>query len=331
MKAILAWARAKPETIAAIGIFAVVYGILLTVSPFERSVYSIQNFSVLLAPLAMAAFGTCLVLITGGFDLSVAGTISLASALTATWFDGQAGPPWAKLALIVLIGAVAGMVNGLLVSFGLQSLAVSVATFTVLSGLALVTLRAPGGNVPPDLIKAVNSGVAHVPLPLVFLIVAGLAWWAFTRTRTGTAAFAIGADMPATILSGVKVRGVQITVYTSAGCCYALAGIFLAAGSSSGDPGAGRPFMLSAFAAMALGLVSFRGGRGSAVAAMFGAGTVTALPKMLFAVGIADFWTGICQGAVILVALAIPLLVSIVGDRRKLARAVKAQAVEVTP
>jgi ribose transport system permease protein len=329
MRFFLAWLKEKPETVAAIGIFAVAYGILLAVSPFERTAYSIQNFSVLLAPLAMAAFGTTLVLITGGFDLSVAGTISLSSAVTATWFIGDSGSPWGKLALIVVIGGIAGLANGALVTFGLQSLAVTVSSYTVLSGLALVILKAPGGEVPADLIAAVNAALGPVPVPMAFLLLAGLAWWAFTHTRTGTAAFAIGADMPATILSGVKTVGVQLSVYTAAGCCYAIAGIFLAAGSSSGDPSAGTPFMLTAFSAMALGLVSFRGGRGSAVAAMMGAGTVTALPKMLFAVGIADFWSGICQGAVILVALSIPLLVSLINDRRRLARVVRAQSAEV--
>jgi ribose transport system permease protein len=309
--------KSHPETTSAGAIFAAVYGLLWVASPFERSLYSVQNFSVLLAPLALAAVGTTLVLVTGGFDVSVAGTISLASALTAAWSAPGDGAPWLRLALIVLVGVAAGLVNGILVASGLQSLAVSVATFTVLSGLALVILRAPGGNVPPPLIALVNSSAGPVPVPAACLVLVGAAWCAFTKTRTGTAAFAIGADLPSTALSGVRIMPVQLFVYSAAGGFYALAGIFLAAGSRSGDPAAGTPFMLSAFSAMALGLVSFKGGRGSAVAAMLGAGTVMALPKTLFAVGIADFWAGICQSAVILIALAIPLLAGKLNARRR--------------
>jgi ribose transport system permease protein len=108
-------------------------------------------------------------------------------------------------------------------------------------------------------------------------------------------------------MSGLRVRGVEVTCYGLAGMLYAMAGLYLSAVTASGDPQAGRPFLLTVFAAMALGLVSFRGGRGSAIAAIFGAATLTVIPKLLFAASVGDFWVGAFQGAIILAALSLPV------------------------
>jgi ribose transport system permease protein len=118
-------------------------------------------------------------------------------------------------------------------------------------------------------------------------------------------------------MSGVRTGRVEILCYTLAGGLYAAAGLYLTAITASGDPNSGRPFLLTCFAAMAVGLVGFRGGSGSAVAAMLGAGTLIALPKLLFAAGVEDFWSGALQGVVILTALAIPFLVVRMAEARR--------------
>lgn len=123
------WGGRWSVTLPAVGgIFAVVYGVLLMVSPQEGTSYSFGNFMALVAPLALAAAGTTVVLLTGGFDLSVAGVISLTNVVCATQMSG-ASSPWLIVALVLGIGMVSGAVNGLLVVFfGLQSLAVSLAS-----------------------------------------------------------------------------------------------------------------------------------------------------------------------------------------------------------
>jgi ribose transport system permease protein len=202
-----------------------------------------------------------------------------------------------------------GLVNGLLVvRAGLQSLAVTLGTFIILTGIALVVLPAPGGEVPESFALALTDPLGPVPVALIVLLILAGVWWAFSTSPIGVAAYAVGADRQASLMSGVRVGMVEVLCYTLAGGLYAAAGLYLTAITASGDPNAGRPFLLTCFAAMALGLVGFRGGSGSAVAAMLGAGSLVALPKLLFAAGVEDFWSGALQGSVILIALAIPVI-----------------------
>jgi ribose transport system permease protein len=264
---------------------------------------------VLMTPLAIAAVGTTLVLITGGFDLSVAGTISLSNVIAATTMAKYPGATWLIVLAVIAVGLLVGLINGLLVvRAGLQSLAVTLGTFIILTGIALVVLPAPGGEVPESFALALTDPLGPVPVALIVLLVLAGVWWAFSTSPIGVAAYAVGADRQASLMSGIRVGMVEVLCYTLAGGLYAAAGLYLTAITASGDPNAGRPFLLTCFAAMALGLVGFRGGSGSAVAAMLGAGSLVALPKLLFAAGVEDFWSGALQGSVILIALAIPVV-----------------------
>lgn len=306
------------ETRIAAIVFVVCYGAVLFVTPFERNGYAFNNFVVLMTPLAIAAVGTTLVLITGGFDLSVAGTISLSNVIAATTMAKYPGAIWLIVLVVVAIGLLVGLVNGLLVvRAGLQSLAVTLGTFIILTGIALVVLPAPGGEVPESFALALTDPLGPVPLALIVLLLLAGACWVFSTSSIGVAAYAVGADRQAALMSGVRVGMVEIVCYTLAGGLYAAAGLYLTAITASGDPNAGRPFLLTCFAAMALGLVGFRGGSGSAVATILGAGSLVALPKLLFAAGIEDFWSGALQGSVILIALAIPVIAMRVAASRR--------------
>jgi ribose transport system permease protein len=306
------------ETRIALIVFVVCYGAVLFVTPFERNSYAFNNFVVLMTPLAIAAVGTTLVLITGGFDLSVAGTISLTNVIAATTMAEHPGAIPLIVLIVIAVGLLIGLVNGLLVvRAGLQSLAVTLATFIILTGIALVVLPAPGGEVPESFALALTDPLGPVPVALIVLLLLAGACWAFSTSAIGVAAYAVGADRQAALMSGVRVGLVEVVCYTLAGGLYAVAGLYLTAITASGDPNAGRPFLLTCFAAMALGLVGFRGGSGSAEATILGAGSLVALPKLLFAAGIEDFWSGALQGSVILIALAIPVIAMRLASSRR--------------
>lgn len=291
----------------AAAVFIVLYALLIAVSPIAGSSFLINNFVVLATPLALAAVGTSLVLIIGGFDLSVAGTISLSNVIAATAMAAHPGAEWPILFLVLALGAAVGLVNGIFIAvLGLPSLGVTLSTNIVLAGFALVILPAPGGSVPDDFVELLTGTVGPLPVAGLVLVVVAALWILFAKTRTGMSVFAIGGDPSASRLSGIPIRRVQVVTYALAGLCYSAAGLYFSALTATGSPTAGSSFLLSAFAAAALGLVSFRGGSGSAIAAIFGAATLTVIPKFLFAGGLADFWVGAFQGLVILLALCIP-------------------------
>jgi ribose transport system permease protein len=297
------------STIVAAAIFLALYGLLIVISPIAGSSFLVNNFIVLISPLAIAAVGTTLVLIMGGFDLSVAGTISVANVVAATAMTKNPDSAWLIALAVIVMGAVVGLLNGFLISvIGLSSLGVTLATNIVLTGIALVIMPAPGGLVPPDFASTLTGMAGPIPFSALVLVALCIAWVIFTKTRTGMAVFAIGGDINASRLSGIPVKRVQMSAYSIAGGLYAVAGLYLSALTATGSPSAGSSFLLTAFTAAALGLVSFRGGRGSAIAAIFGAGTVMVIPKFLFAAGIADFWVGAFQGLIVLIALTIPTI-----------------------
>jgi ribose transport system permease protein len=98
---------------------------------------------------------------------------------------------------------------------------------------------------------------------------------------------------------------VKLIAYILAGMCYGMAGFMLTALTATGTPNIGDPYLLLAFAAIALGGTSFSGGRGGITGSMLGALTLTLLQKVLFSTGVSSFYTGIFQGAVMVIAVVV--------------------------
>jgi len=310
--------RIPGDLVTAVVIFVVIYSLILAIAPFERNLYSFSNFVLLLMPLAVAVIGTSTVLITGGFDLSVAGTLGLSNVL-ATVLTSAYPDMGVPITIGILgMGLVVGLLNGvLIVLLGLQAIAVTLASYICMTGVALILLSAPGGSVPIEFTSMFKLSIGGFPAALGALIVLCLLWAYLSRTRFGVTLFSIGSDRQAAVISGMPVRATEVGAYAFAGVMYAIAGLFLTAVTASGDPNAGFPFLLTSFAAVALGMVSFRGGKGSAVAAVFGAGSLIALPKLLFGLQIQDFWSGAILGITILLALSLPLLSRVAKRRRR--------------
>lgn len=264
-------------------------------------------------PLALAAAGGSLVVLTRGFDLSVAGIVALCNVLMATVVgDGPAGA-LEGLAIVVAIGLAVGAVNGILVAYvRLQSIASTLATMIITSGLALLVLDAPGGNVPDFVANTLTDVLpGGIPVAAVIALAVVLLWLVLRRTDWGVALYAVGADETAAGLAGIPTRRVKFFAYCLAGVFYGLSGYMLSALTATGNPNAGDSYLLLTFAAIAIGGTSFSGGRGGVVGAMIGAATLTLLQKVLFSAGVSSFYTGIFQGLVMVVAV----LIAAVSDR----------------
>lgn len=290
--------------------FAVLFAIYGARLPGALTLSSVTDLLNNTLPVALAAAGATLVVLTRGFDLSVAGVVSLANVLIAT---GPTEGPWAPLAalaIVVAAGMAVGAVNGLLVAYGrLQSVTATLGTMIVCSGIALLVLETPGGTVP-DFIADSLTGTIGGWLPVAGLIALAVAaaWVAVRRTDWGVALYAVGADESAAELAGIAVRRVRLLAYVAAGAMYGLAGYALTALTASGDPNAGTHYLITAFAAIAIGGTSFNGGRGGLIGAIVGAATLTLLLKVLFSLGVLSFATGIAQGLVMIVAVLLGAL-----------------------
>jgi len=276
-----------------------------------------SNLFSLMITLALAGFGTTIVIISGGFDLSVAGVISIANVVVATQMTDSASSAVTVSLVVVAIGLAVGLINGALIAYlEIQSMAATLATYIACTGVALLVLAAPGGVVPAtfsDPLSAVVFGV--IPAPLFALIALAALWLVLRRTRYGVHLFAVGADEAAAGLSGVRTARTTLVTYALAGVMYSLAGLYYSAVVGTGDPASGQPFVVAAFAAAALGGCSFAGGSGSAIGTIFGAGVLALIPKVLFVLGVASFYTQVVEGAVLVGAVLFALAVSRVARR----------------
>lgn len=288
----------------------------------ETNALSISSFNDLInnaTPLAIAAAGGTLIILLRGFDLSVAGVLSLVNVILASY--PMAGPSGALASLVIVlaIGAVVGFVNGVLVAYGgFQSIAVTLATMIVTRGLALVIMDAPGGTVSDWISETLTDTLMGV-VPVSGLVAGAVAllWAVFRSTDTGVALYAVGKDETAAALSGIDAKKTKCVAFVLAGMLYALAGYMLSAQTASGNPNAGNTLLLLSFASIALGGTSFSGGQGGLYGSMIGAGTLMLLQKVLFSSGVESFYIGLFQGVVMIVAVIFVNIVTRIAGRSR--------------
>lgn len=231
-------------------------GIFLTAGNFTNILEQI-------AVLAIVASGQTVVMVVGDFDLSVGALASLVGVITAQLLTGGVPVPVA-VAAGLLVGVLAGMVNGLLVAWlGLSAFIATLATMTSFSGLALlVSNGATVFGLPPSFVAIGQGRLGPVPMPVVLAVVmAALVWFVLSRTVLGRQWYAVGGNAEAARLSGVNTQLVRFTAFLVSGFGSALAGVVLTARLASGHPSAGDPMMLMSIAAVFLGVTLARAGQ----------------------------------------------------------------------
>jgi ribose transport system permease protein len=268
--------------------------------------------------LAIAAAGLTLTVLTAEFDLSGIGVMAIANVVVATTSGGSAG--WLVSLLGALaIGAAVGLMNGWLVGvLRLQSLAVTIGTMIACEGVALLVLAAPGGQVADSIANGLTGNIAGVPVAAFIILGVLVLWFLLAGTRLGIAIYAVGADENAALLSGLAVRRTKLLAFVLAGAAYGFAGYVLSAQTGSGDPRASDTFLLFMYASVAIGGTSLVGGRGGVFGSVIGAGILTVMQKMLFALGAASFYTDVFSGIIMLVAILISTVPTLLPRLRRL-------------
>ena len=170
-------------------------------------------------------------------------------------------------------------------------------------GIALLILGAPGGDVADAIASTVMGDVGGLPIAAIVALGVAAAWLVLKNTRRGIALYAVGDDEGAARLSGLDVRRTRFFAFAAAGVLYAIAGYIFSAEIGSGDPRVSDSFLLYMFASVAIGGTSLMGGRGGVLGSLVGAGILTVMQKMLFALGVAEFYTNIFNGLIMIGAI----------------------------
>ena len=288
---------------AGFGLVLIIYWIQQPLILSDFGVVSLCNQSV---ALALAAMAQMLVVLTGGIDLSVGSLISLTTCFAATYMGTSSGVAIPVLCATLLLGVLAGITNGLLVVFGrLEPLIATLGTSFLFGGIALQIRPQPGGSVPPWFAAMLTGNFSFLPYSLVLLLVTVfLVWVPLRKSRIGRTIQAVGDNEHSSFLSGLNPKRAKLFAYAIAGLLTAIAGLFITAQTTSGDPNVGDVYTLNSIAAVVLGGVSLRGGRGNVAGPIFSGFLLSTIVSALLAWGISALWQSLIQGLVLLVVLA---------------------------
>jgi ribose transport system permease protein len=311
--------RPIPSSAFAALLYVIMFVIYLLNSPSAITLAGITDLLNNTIVLALASAGLTLVILTAELDLSSVGVIAVTNVIVATVSTKFPGGAFISLVLVCLVGLLVGLINGWLVAFlGLQSLAATLGTMIVCQGIALLILEAPGGEVAAFIMNRLTDTVfGFMPVAGLILLLAVAGWLLFRRTRLGIGIYAVGTDAVAARLSGLNVKCTKWMVFGLAGIAYGLAGYMLGAQTGTGDPRISNSFLLYVFAAVAIGGTSLGGGRGGVIGSVVGAGILTVMQKLLFAVGVAEFYTNIFNGVIMVVAILFGNLSAILSLRQR--------------
>ncbi len=285
--------------------------VALSVSaPSFLSTQNLLNVGVQAAVVAVLAFGSTFVIVSGGIDLSV-GSVAALSAMVGAWMSAEAGLP-GPLALLLglLTGVVAGLVNGTLVAYGkLPAFIATLAMLSVARGLTLVVSQG-SPLTTPDVVSFLGSNLTpYLPMPLLVMVVFfGITGFVLSRTYSGRSMYAIGGNEEAARLSGIDTRRQKLVIYALSGLFAAVAGMLLAGRLSSAGPQAAVGYELDAIAAVVIGGASLSGGVGRATGTLVGALVLAVLRNGLNQLQVSPFWQQVVIGAVIALAVLLDTL-----------------------
>lgn len=290
-----------------------------------------RNFTFLvldLLPIILVALPMTLIIITGEIDLSVASTLGLTSSLMG-WFWNNNLSIEMIIPLCVLIGAIAGVVNGFLVtSLGLPSLAVTIGTLALYRGLAFVVLGDSAvADFPWNYTGWVTGTLGGGSVPNVLILILALAvifGVVLHATPVGRSLYAIGANAQAAHFSGIRVARTKFWLYVVSGAVAGLVGVLwtLRYSSARADNGAGLE--LAVVAAVLLGGVSIFGGKGSLPGVLAGVVLLAALQNALRLEDVSGQALNIVTGALLVLSVLLPNIITAVRGnwhRRKLRQA----------
>jgi ribose transport system permease protein len=242
------------------------------------------------AVLAITALGQMLVVMTGGIDLSVPGTMSLAAVIMVGVGAGSDGNIGNAIAVALIASAVVGLVNGILIGgLKLNALIVTLAVGQIVIGV----VRRYGNTFPVQ--NPVPEGWSEwvtgrvLGVSAVFWIGLGLTIVVsliLRYTAVGRRFQVVGANPVAAHVVGVRVALTQILVYVVAAVLYASAGLALA--GLIGRPGVfvGSQYLLAPIAAVVIGGASLTGGLASSISTFAAAIFLTGLNQMMLTMGL---------------------------------------------
>lgn len=263
------------------------------------------------APLVILALGQAAVILTRCIDLSVAANLALTGMICAMVNVALPGLPVAAiLALALVLGALMGAINGLLVwKLAIPPIVVTLGTMTIFRGLIFVLSDGEWINaheMSPAFTGFPRAVILGLPvMSWIALLVSALVILMIARTPLGRAFYAVGGNPNAAVYAGIDAGRTQFWAFVLSGTLAGLTGYLWVARYSVAYVDIASGFELDVVAACVIGGIAIAGGAGTALGAILGALFLGIIKNALPVVNISPFWQLAISGTAIVVAVAL--------------------------
>ena len=302
------------------GIVVIFLGLCLLlslVSPAFRTVRNLTNVVRQVSAIGLISIGVTFCIICGGIDLSTGSLVGLISVICASMAQDQFNPDQPISIVMPLIlafaialasGALVGFVNGAITAYGgIPPFIATLGMMTVARGVAqLYSGGRPIGRLKEGIISVGSGSLVGIPIPiLIYLVIAVFSWLLLSQSRFGKHITAIGCNIQAARICGIKINKALVQVYAYCGFLVAIAAIIITGRTAGGNPAYGLGYELDAIAATVIGGTSLSGGIGSIPLCVVGALIIGVINNGMDLLRINPYWQQILKGAIIVVAVLI--------------------------
>lgn len=284
--------------------FGAIFLAMMIFSPNFRNPQNLMNLLQQNAVNGIIACGMTLMMISGGFDLSVGANAALSGMVAAAIFlrfnipVGMVGG--------LLASAFIGLVNGLLIAkVGINPFVTTLGTQIITRGLLFVSTNAKPIYGLPFSYMVVGLGKIG-PFPVatsLFVIVAVITHILLKHTPFGQYVLSVGGNEEATRLSGINVAKVKVGVFTLGGALAGLGGLILLGQTITGHPNAAQGYELNAIASVVVGGTSLTGGQGTITGTVLGVLLMGMIANALNLLNVSPYWQPAVTGLIILIAV----------------------------
>jgi len=287
--------------------------------------------------VGILAIGILLPMITGGIDLSMVGKANLSGIVAAAFMTSiitetmpESTQTLVAVAAIVLamgVGALAGLVNGLIISeFNAPPLIVTLGSNYAYMGIAVVITQGKSIVGLPAAFNSLGQGNFLGVLPnqfVILVLVAAVIWFLTSRTPYGTKLFMTGSNVVAAEFSGINIKRLLRATYTISGVLAAISGCILFGRSNQANADYGTTYTLQAIMIAVLGGTSPDGGEGNVLGVLFAMFTMQFLATGMnfFQVTNVTYLKDVVWGAVLLIVMVVNYVTGIRRDKNALKKA----------
>lgn len=300
--------RNRGREVALLGVTVALVVVLGLIQPRFADPQNLRFMLLGSVVLSLVALGQTFVIAMRGIDLSVAPLLGLSAMVCGLLAQSQGLPLWQAVILSLVIGAVLGAVNGVLVSaLSIPPIVVTLGTYSIYSGFIFIYSQGTQVfSVPPAYAHMGNGYFAPwlpVPIPvLVLLMVLALCSFLMGHMRFGRALLAVGNNDVAAYNAGIAVGRIRIAVYSLSGTLASFAGLMFLCytGSATVTAGTGDHIELQSIAVALVGGTLISGGRGNLIGTVLGSLFLSVVLTALVFMHVPAIWYSAGEGLMIL-------------------------------